>query len=243
MQSKFDSELKIWSGPSIPYPYPKDFMLGELIYKRLSEQQNPQKVIQINEADGSEMTCEDLRINSIRIVQNFRKIGIKEDDVVCIFLKQTNFVTYIINACIFMGAIINPLELSFRSDDIKHIMKKTNPKIVICDEEGISRIQGLLEEVGSDARIYSSSNSEIYPSALDFLYATNDETNFVLPKFAKSSDEKLMAILCSSGTTGRPKVNNIMFMILMQVEYNHVFTGCLHFSYGSSIMAFATSCN
>lgn len=208
MKAEFDLEKKVWKGISIPYPFTMDYMLGNAIYENL--QKYPDKVLQIEELGGSILTCRDLRINSVRIAQNLSKIGIIEDDVVSLFIKQSNFATCFINACVFIGAIINPLDAELDEGDIQHLISQTKPKIIICENDDIPKIDSILKKMDIKIPIYATSDKDTnFHSIQDFLKATNKEDEFKIPIFSKPSNEKILAILCSSGTTGRPKVISI----------------------------------
>lgn len=204
MTSVFDSKTKIWHGPPIKYPYPMNVMLSDLIFENLSK--TPNRILQITEKDDLNVTCEDLKINSIRVAQNLSSIGIDVDDVVGLILCQSHFTTFLLHGCVFLGAIPNTFDFSFGEEDIRHVFMQSKPKIIICDIEGVPKLKSALKDVDFKFQIYTTSaDSSTYPSALQFLSPTKREQSFTPPKFSKLADEKIFAILCSSGTTGIPK--------------------------------------
>lgn len=205
MQSKFDSVTKIWSGSAYKHPFPMDLMFSDVIYENLCE--NPDLVLQISDSDDHKVTANELRLSSIRIAQNLMKIDIKSDHVVGMITHQSNFATFLITGCTFLGAIINPLDAYLSEADIRHVLMQTKPKIIICDYETIPKLESALQNVDYKFVIYSTYDHTDYPSAQQFLAPTNEEENFLMPKFAQPSDEKILCVLCSSGTTGTPKVN------------------------------------
>lgn len=201
----FNEELKVWEGPKSPYPYPMDTYLGEEILKRLKE--TPNHVTQIFHEENSKMTFNDLRISSVRIAQNLMKLGLRADDVVGVICKNSNEVTFLLTACILAGAPINPLDLSFSKEDFVYLFGQMQPKFVVCDVEILEDVKESLKELKNDARIFITSKDKIEGilSFFDLLVPTGDEEDFVPPKFDKPANEKIAAIICSSGTTGKPK--------------------------------------
>lgn len=198
--SKFNLDSKIWEGMKVPYPM--DTFFGEAILKKLKETSS--RVCQINVDDDYELTCDELRIKSVRVAQNLTKLEIRSGDVVGIICRHTHELTMLLYGCVLIGAPVNPLDLSFTKNDIKHMFGQTKPKLVVCDSDQVAKVREALIELDNDARIYSipygESKQELKFSEL--LTPTGREEEFVYPKFNQPAEEKLLAIMCSSGTTG-----------------------------------------
>lgn len=203
--AKFHPELKMWQADFEPYPYTMDTFMGELILEELKK--TPKRVAQIFHEESSQLTCEELRIKSIRVAQNLTRIGVKPDDVVGVICKNSNNVSFLFNGCVLIGAPINPLEPSFEKDDIKHLFRQTLPTVVVCEFDILPKVKEALSELKNEAKIFSMSTNNDKGSFKfsELLEPTGNEESFVSQKFSQKSDEKLLAILCSSGTTGLPK--------------------------------------
>lgn len=207
--TKYDEGTRQWESTIIPYSFPLDTYLGEEILMNLKE--TPDRVVQIYHEENYEVTCDDLRTTSIRVAQNLIKLGIKADDVVSVVCRNSSSVSFLLTGCVLIGAPISPLDLSFTVNDLKHSFGITLPKLVVCDVEILDKIQQALRELNHDIKIFVTSNMEIEgASSISHLLASvGTEDDFVPPKFAQTADKKILAILCSSGTTGLPKGNNI----------------------------------
>lgn len=201
----FNPETKQWESAKFPYSFPMDLFLGEEILRNLK--QTPDRVVQIIHEENYEMTCEDLRVSSIRVAQNLTKLGIKADDVVGVICKHSSLQSYLLTGCVYIGALISAQDISFNVNDMKHLFGITKPKLVVCDAEVIERVQQALRELNFDIKIFVTSKDEFKgaSSIFDLLAPTGTEDNFVPPKFAQTVDKKILAIMCSSGTTGAPK--------------------------------------
>lgn len=204
--SKYDGRTKIWHGPQIPYRYAMDVMLGDLVLEKLAA--TPERILQICADDETTLTCEQLRLSSIRVAQHLEKIGIKEDDVIGLITHHSHFATCFITGCILIGAIVNPLDVQMSESDIHHVYNESKPKVILCDDEAILKLKKALQSVDFNYRIYSTTkgtSSNFQLNAQNFVKPTGDEAKFKAPKLAKPSDQQLLAILCSSGTTGMTK--------------------------------------
>lgn len=87
MQSVFDPETRVWKGRELPWPFPLDVHVSELVLDSLKK--TPSRVSQISVDDGTEETCDELRIKIIRFAQNLKSLGIKDEDVVGVVCSNT----------------------------------------------------------------------------------------------------------------------------------------------------------
>lgn len=147
----FNSTTKVWEGPRIAHPFPINTSIGAEILKKLAA--TPQRVLDICHDDDTSMTCEDTRMASIRIAQNLTALGIKKGDVIGFICSNSTNLPALIYGCLLIGAPINPLDVGFKKDDIKHLFEQTTPKLVFCDSEFFETVQLSLDELKNDALI------------------------------------------------------------------------------------------
>ena len=204
MEPTFNSETSVWTGRNVPYPFPLDTYMGEELLKVLNEA--PENILEIHHEDDVRVTFAETRINSIRVAQNLVKVGIKADDVVGIVCRNQLHLSSIIYGCTFIGVPVNPLDVSFVINDIKQMFSLTKPKIVVCDNDVFDNVKEALVAIESDAEIYLF-NERISGHKFidDLLEPTGHEDEFISPKFEQDASQKILAIMCSSGTTGSPK--------------------------------------
>lgn len=197
--AKFNSDLKIWESSKLPYPYPMDVYFDEIMLEFCDS--TPDRVIQWHHEENKALTCRELKHSSISIAKSLIALGIKSDDVVTMICKNSTFVTSLIHGCVLMGAIINPLTHQLSADNIRHLLMQTRPKMIICDPEMVEVVRQAINFINNSPLIYVTGDElfEEFPRAFELVKVNNFD--FILPKFDKKADEKMLAILCSSGTT------------------------------------------
>lgn len=203
MQSVFNPETKVWKGLELPWPFPLDVHISEIVLDGLKK--TPKKLTQISADDGTEETCDDLRLKIIRFAQNLKRLGIKDEDVVGVVCSNTVDLMAYVNGIIQLGAIVNPMSVEHSTDDLINMFKQTQPKLVICDSDVYEKVHEALRKLEYNLPIYTARNEiEGVPFADDLLKTTGDEANYQVGKF-KNASHKVMAILSSSGSTGPAK--------------------------------------
>ena len=232
MEPTFNSETKVWTGRNVPYPFPLDTYVGEELLKVLNEA--PDNILEIYHEDDVRVTSAEIRIKSIRVVCR----------------NQVNL-TPIVYGCTIIGAPVNPLDASFVINDIKHLFGLTKPKIVVCDNDVFDNVKEALVAIESDAEIYLF-NERISGHKFidDLLEPTGHEDEFVPPKFEQDASKKILAIMCSSGTTGPPKGvilahTNIILIVQMMSVFQSMVSTCFSSIYwlsGYTSMMIAPFC-
>lgn len=209
----FDNETKIWSGVKVPYPLPLDSYLGHEILKNLDA--TPDRIIQINHDEQVIYTCKEVKILSIRIAQSLIKMNIKsDDDVVGMICRNSSHLMPLLYGSIIAGAPVNPV--FFAKDEIASIFSKTNPKIVFCDYDLYDIAKEALNEIKSDALIYTTIKKLSGVNFIgELLEPTGNEDEFVPGKFAVDVTKKIGGFMCSSGTTGPSKACIISHMYVL----------------------------
>lgn len=149
----FNPELKVWEGAKVPYNFSSDATIGSEVLKKLAE--TPDRILNICHDDKVEKTCEETRIESIRIAQNLTKLGFKQGDVCGFICRNGSDLTPALYGSILIGAPVNPLDVGFRKDDIKHMFRQTEPKLVFCDADVYETTRVALSELKSDAKIFT----------------------------------------------------------------------------------------
>lgn len=173
----FNCETKIWDGPKVAYNYALDTSIGAELLKKLAE--TPQRVLHISHDEGISTTCEETRIDSIRVAQNLTKLGFKQGDVFGFICRNNSKLPATIYGSIYIGCPINPLDVAFNKDDIKHMFEQTKPKLVYCDADVYETVKLALNEIENDALIITMLDKVDGVSHIDELFVpTGNENSF-----------------------------------------------------------------
>jgi 4-coumarate--CoA ligase len=200
----FNQSTKIWTGDVGAYRYPMDIYLGEKLLEAFD--QTPDRILQINHEEGTSQTCQEVKLASIRVAQNLRRLGIQSDDVIGFVCRNSSTVNSLIYGCVLIGAPINPLHVSFTKDKIRHMFRQTKPVLVFCDHDVFETTKEALLEMKSSAMIFTLLKKiPVVPFVNELLIPTGSEYHYKTVKFEKRASEKLLAIVCSSETMGIAK--------------------------------------
>ncbi|XP_050079091.1 probable 4-coumarate--CoA ligase 3 [Anopheles maculipalpis] len=200
----YDERSRTWYGvQTVPIYNPKA-NVGEVLNHILLR--TPERIIQIDMDEDERMNCAEFRARMIRFVQNLTDAGLRKGDIVA--MANANSVNVAPLACALMtiGVAFNPLAPGFNADDMAHMLRLTEPKMVFCDDSNVEVVSSAIRRVFDADRplyVFESSRSNV-KHAEDLLQATGREEQFVPPHLG-DSHELLSMILCSSGTTGAPK--------------------------------------
>lgn len=200
----FNARSKIWSGNFNAYKYPLDIYYGEKLLEALDE--TPERVLQVNHEEGGKLTCSEVKMSSIRVAQNLQRLGIKPDDVIGFICRNSGNIVPLIFGCALIGAPVNPLHVSYTKEKIMIMFNKTRPKLVFCDHDLFEKTKEALRETKNNAMIFTLLKKvPVVPFANELLVPTGTEYHFQPLKFDQRASEKLIAIVCSSETTGPPR--------------------------------------
>ncbi|XP_037033100.1 4-coumarate--CoA ligase 1-like [Bradysia coprophila] len=200
----FDAVNKVWKAPKAAYPRPLDNYFGEELLRTLSE--SPDAILEISHDESYSMSRKEARELTINVARNLMKLNVQPNDVIGVICRNSKYLPVLIYGCIVVGAPINPLDNSFDSQHIKHIFGQTKPSLIFCDAEVYHTTKLILEDLANDAKIFTLREKLNDVAFIDeLLQPTDDDIEFVAPKFDEPADQKLLAIICTSGSTGFPK--------------------------------------
>ncbi|XP_053699079.1 uncharacterized protein LOC128746054 [Sabethes cyaneus] len=205
MSTTYNPDSKVWTGitqPSLLNPHAN---LGQLILNML--ERNPSKVAQVSVDTGVSVTCGEMRLRTIRAVQNLTALGFpRKGDFVCFATRNRENLAPLVYACFLIGAPVHCLDPDFTVSDIAYMLRISKPIMVVADEDNVQTIkQACAQAEISPKHVVLdkvTENGDI--SSLELIKETGQEQLFY-PAYLGNSEELIAAVVCSSGTTGMPK--------------------------------------
>ena len=148
----------------------------------------------VNE-DGSVLSYKDYITLAKRLASLIKSYNLQKGDRVLVQLDKCNFGLLAYAASIISGLIILPLNPSYTLDETLYFIEDASPKIIFCSKERKKE----LEEVTNitDSKIIPiNTHNENFDYLKDFIE---------IEKIEGCTESDLIAILYTSGTTGKSK--------------------------------------
>lgn len=208
--ASFDKVTKICAGPKVQQP-------TEVFRRRIFDNilKSPDKLFQISDDEGIELTYGELKSCSIRVALNLRALGVGEGDVISVLLNNSSYVCPIVIGIILNGSIFNPLThcIKFDTNWFGMHLSAVQPKLVIMEQfaENYQDMLSLVEELKINCRIFLLNHHDKNLRNAEELMAKlrDDEEEYFIENILKSpkiDNNSLIALIPSSGTTGVAKL-------------------------------------
>lgn len=149
----YDPINKVWSGPRRTSIYNEDANLGFLILSVIKS--SPNRVFQVCDDTGAEMTSQELYKRTIKVVRFLTKLGLKQNDAVGCVAEDSENLSPVTVACLLLGLPISPLSPMMNENDIIYMFGKTKPKIIFCDPSEIEKVKNVVKKLDVDCKIFT----------------------------------------------------------------------------------------
>lgn len=149
--ARFDPVTKILHGKKLPQIYNPNVSVGQVILSILFK--HPQKIIQICDDDGIEITTNQMSDMMTNIAKNLYRLGFRGGDIAGLIAANTTYLAPVIFGCLLLRVPMNPIDKSFNVNQIVNIFRETQPKIVFCDHDVVDKLMAALGILESEATI------------------------------------------------------------------------------------------
>ncbi|KKB35203.1 class I adenylate-forming enzyme family protein [Bacillus thermotolerans] len=154
------------------------------------------------------LTYQELFKEAALLGRGLQKLGIQKEDRVAVCLPNWHECIVALFAISRIGAILVPLNTSYRTEEIEYILRNSGAKAAFLAKEfqGIDHLQQFTEVQKRLCSLTSLIAVRFEASGLEsYRKLLNEEEIFEADGPSLSASEDLAVILYTSGTTGKPK--------------------------------------
>ncbi|KAH8252221.1 hypothetical protein KR038_004271, partial [Drosophila bunnanda] len=210
---------RIWSGPPRSSIYKDDTAIGVIIFQSMKNW--PKNICQIWDDEGVAVTFEEALTWAIRIAQFFKGRGLNHKDIIGIAAGHSKYLLSLGVACLMNGTPFHSPHSVLDEATLKHVFSITKPNLIFCDGKNYEKLKAATMEWQPE--IYTlTDHVEGVPNIESLLEPTNTEMSYQPEPLVEGCDQT-MVMVCSSGTTGLPKVvciSNRRLLDLPQLPIN-----------------------
>jgi long-chain acyl-CoA synthetase len=161
-----------------------------------------QNVFLVDAATGREMTYGEFHRLASSLARELRQRGVQKGDRVAVMSPNCCELAILYFACIYLGAVIVPINSSLSKTDVQFIFANCNPKLVAATQSCASSLAGLHPNV---IRFTTDTDAPGLSNCADLIQIGDlaEASDFLALETAQPED--LIAIMYTSGTSAKPK--------------------------------------
>lgn len=213
LETKYNSEKKIWSGPKKTLIFNPETSIGNIIFTNL-KRQNPKNILQINDSENTCLTTEKVLEISTKIAYNILRLNLRQSDVVGIISRNTTNLMSLCYGLFFIGVPFHALDYSASRAQALHSWGTTRPKILFCEKLFYKFVESVAKELNLKCVIYTIDVQLTGVKYFSDLLIEIPEGEIFLPSDIRDSNQTIV-ISNSSGSTGLSKAITISHKLLI----------------------------
>ncbi|XP_030374465.1 probable 4-coumarate--CoA ligase 2 [Scaptodrosophila lebanonensis] len=198
--TSYDAVQQMWSGSDEQSLYNNELTIGQIIFKQL--QREPQRLFQISHTEKTRLSRTQMLHDAAKVCSYLRLQGLNASSIVGLIGRNTTHLAAVAYGCMFNGTPFHAVNPNTEAHTIQSLYSITKPRIICCDGQDYVRLKDIA--VALKAQIVTLSGHIAGVTSVEQLLQTPLSENFEPTRLERGS-ESIMAILCSSGTTGTPK--------------------------------------
>ncbi|XP_058839555.1 probable 4-coumarate--CoA ligase 1 [Topomyia yanbarensis] len=203
--TSYDHDRRVWSGPRQPCVFNPACNFGQIVLNLL--ERSAEKVIQIDGDTGRTMTRSEMRLRVVRVAQNLQKLGYGVGDIASVVAVNSENLAPLILGLQVIGVGFNALAPTFDEEEMAHMMRQTQSKLVFCDANNYGTVKAAAEKaiISEQFRIFVMEDAHDETLSVDQLLKPTGTEHVFYPRYLGDSYKLIANITCSSGTMGLPK--------------------------------------
>ncbi|XP_045776708.1 4-coumarate--CoA ligase 1 isoform X1 [Maniola jurtina] len=192
----------IVSGPE-ERSIPAHLSYGQFVFDKLKSGGN--KTAQICAETGKSVTYMTILQSSVNLAVALQGLGLKKGDVVALSSENRFEFTVTSLAIIYCGGVLSTLNVTYSPGEIIHILNITKPKFIFTSPITAQNIYDCSKDLQHVEKLILFGEYDIVPGVFydDLVKNQVNIDDFTLVDVNGAED--VVAVMCSSGTTGLPK--------------------------------------
>jgi long-chain acyl-CoA synthetase len=162
-------------------------------------ERNRERTFLVDAGSGRQISYGEFHRAACALAEHFREHGLTRGDRLAIMLPNSCELAVLYFASFYLGATIVPINPNLSASDVRFIVSSCHPRLVVTSPQLLERVA-----VGAGSvECVTVGSGEGAQSAQINISDLGDPGNFV--PLQQASDEDLLVIVYTSGTTARPK--------------------------------------
>lgn len=213
LQTKYNSDKKIWSGPKKTLEFNPETSVGSVIFSCL-KRQDPRNLLQISDSEKTSLTTEQVLEMGSRIAYNIRLLNVRQSDVVGIVSRNTTNLMPLCYGLFFLGVPFHALDHKDTMTSALHLWGTSRPRLIFCDNSLYELVKSVVIELDLNCAIYTIDGDLRDVNSISELLLGIPTGERFLPPDIKDSNQTVV-IANSSGSTGLHKAITISHRIML----------------------------
>ncbi|XP_062537201.1 uncharacterized protein LOC134205691 [Armigeres subalbatus] len=189
--------------------------LADLIIHRLKNHGND--VAFIDAVSGKTITFRQILDSALRVAHRMKQYDLGRRSIIGIMSENRLEYSIAAFATIFVGAIIIPLNPSYTTTELKHVLNLISPQMIFTSSKAHSTLNSLMPEYPSIKFIVSLDDVQVEPRVKYFQEFLNNSNNSMISPDPAILKNDVAVMVLSSGTTGLPKAVQLTHFNVMTV--------------------------
>lgn len=160
------------------------------------------EIFLVDAASGYELTYGEFHHQACALAAELQSRGLRKGDRIGVMLPNCCELASLYFACIYLGAVIVPINPASSRSDVQFILASCKPSILIAGASSIEFVKGMNESLIHLVTTQDATSPLSYPHTIDIrsLSPAND-----FGPLSQAAADDLIVIMYTSGTSAKPK--------------------------------------
>jgi acyl-CoA synthetase (AMP-forming)/AMP-acid ligase II len=165
-------------------------------------QRREKNIFLLDANTGAQITYGEFHRLACALAAELSRLGVRKGDRVAVMVPNCCELAVFYFACMYLGAVVVPINPSLAQRDVQFILTNCTPKILVTTGSSAATVRCLHENV---IRLATAKDAIEDSNAADMIRITELKRSRQFVPLEETSAEDLIAIMYTSGTSAKPK--------------------------------------